>query len=182
MATSKWAIDPTHSEIQFKIRHLMITNVTGSFGKFDASVVTTDDNNFDTAKIRFSAEVDSITTNNEQRDGHLKSADFFETGKYPTLEFVSTKLEKKGEAEYNLFGDLTFHGITKNVKLQVEHGGVIKDPWGNTRTGFTVEGKINRKDFGLIWNAATEAGGVVVGEDVKLHASVEFVKEALELA
>ena len=155
----------------------MITNVTGSFGKFDASVETTDDN-FDTAKIRFSAEVDSITTNNEQRDGHLKSADFFETGKYPTLSFVSTKFEKVAGEDYTLYGDLSFHGVTKNIKLNVEHGGVIKDPWGNTRTGFTVEGKINRKDYGLVWNAATEAGGVVLGEDVKLHASVEFVKQA----
>jgi polyisoprenoid-binding protein YceI len=177
MATTKWVLDPTHAEIQFKVRHLMITNVTGSFGKFDASVETTDDN-FDTAKIRFSAEVDSITTNNEQRDGHLKSADFFETGKYPTLSFVSTKFEKVAGEDYTLYGDLSFHGVTKNIKLNVEHGGVIKDPWGNTRTGFTVEGKINRKDYGLVWNAATEAGGVVLGEDVKLHASVEFVKQA----
>ena len=177
MATTKWALDPTHAEIQFKIRHLMITNVTGSFGKFDASVETKDDR-FDTAKINFSAEVDSITTNNEQRDGHLKSADFFEAVKHPTLTFVGTKFEKVLGEDYILFGDLTFHGVTKNIKLNVEHGGVIKDPWGNTRTGFTVEGKINRKDFGLVWNAATEAGGLVLSEDVKLHASVEFVKAA----
>ncbi len=102
--------------------------------------------------------MESITTNNEQRDGHLKSADFFETGKYPTLTFVSTKFEKVSGENYTLYGDLTFHGVTKNIKLNVEHGGVIKDPWGNTRTGFTVEGKINRKDYGLVWNAATEAG------------------------
>ena len=177
MATTKWALDPTHAEIQFKIRHLMITNVTGSFGKFDASVETTDDN-FDTAKINFSAEVHSITTNNEQRDGHLKSADFFEASKHPTLTFVSTKFEKVSGEDYILYGDLTFHGVTKNIKLNVEHGGVIKDPWGNTRTGFTVEGKISRKDFGLVWNAATEGGGFVVGDEVKLHASVEFVKAA----
>lgn len=177
MALTKWSLDPTHAEIQFKIRHLMITNVTGSFGKFSATVETTDDN-FDTAKINFSADVDSITTNNEQRDGHLKSADFFEAAKHPTLSFVSTRFEKESGDDYILYGDLSFHGVTKNIKLNVEHGGIIKDPWGNTRTGFTVEGKINRKDFGLIWNAATEAGGVVLGEDVKLHASVEFVKQA----
>jgi polyisoprenoid-binding protein YceI len=176
MAITKWTLDPTHSEIQFKIRHLMITNVTGSFGKFDATVETTDDN-FDTAKISFTADVDSITTNNEQRDGHLKSADFFETSKHPTLRFVSTKFEKVSGDDYNLYGDLTFHGATRSIKLNVEHGGVIKDPWGNTRTGFTIEGKINRKDYGLVWNAATEAGGVVLSEDVKLHASVEFVKQ-----
>ena len=177
MATTKWILDPTHSEIQFKIRHLMITNVTGSFGKFHAEVETTDEN-FETAKINFTAEVDTITTNNEQRDGHLKSADFFEISKYPTLTFVSTKIEKVSGEEYVLYGGLTFHGVTKNIKLKVEHGGIIKDPWGNTRTGFTLEGKLNRKDFGLEWNAATEAGGVVLGEDVKLHASVEFIKEA----
>jgi polyisoprenoid-binding protein YceI len=177
MATTKWILDPSHSEIQFKIRHLMITNVTGSFGKFSADVETTDEN-FETAKISFSAAVDSITTNDEQRDGHLKSADFFEISKFPTLTFVSTKFERISGEEYNLFGDLTFHGITKSIKLHVEHGGVIKDPWGNTRTGFTVEGKINRKEFGLVWNAVTEAGGLVVGEDVKLHASVEFIKQA----
>jgi len=177
MATTKWILDPTHSEIQFKVRHLMISQVTGTFGKFTAEVEATDDN-FDNAKISFSAEVDSITTNNEQRDGHLKSADFFEISKYPTLTFVSTKFEKVSGEEYNLSGDMTFHGVTKPIKLKVEHGGVIKDPWGNTRTGFSVEGKINRKDFGLTWNAATEAGGVVVSEEVKLHINVEFVKQA----
>jgi polyisoprenoid-binding protein YceI len=177
MATTKWILDPTHSEIQFKIRHLMITHVTGSFGKFNAEVQTTDEN-FETAKIKFTAEVDSITTNNEQRDGHLKSADFFEISKYPTLTFVSTKFEKVSGEEYMLNGDLTFHGVTKNIKLKVEHGGIIKDPWGNTRTGFTIGGKLNRKDFGLQWNAATETGGVVLGDDVNLHASVEFTKGA----
>jgi polyisoprenoid-binding protein YceI len=177
MAATKWILDPTHSEIQFKVRHLMITHVTGSFGKFSADVESNDEN-FENAKISFSAELDSITTNNEQRDGHLKSADFFESSKYPTLTFLSTKFERATGEEYNLFGDLSFHGVTKNIKLLVEHGGVIKDPWGHTRTGFTVEGKINRKDFGLTWNAATEAGGVVVGEEVKLHASVEFIKQA----
>jgi len=177
MAQIKWILDPAHSEIQFRIRHLMITNVTGSFGKFTADVETKDEH-FETAKIRFSAEVDSITTNNEQRDGHLKSADFFETAKYPTLTFISNRFEKLSDEEYKLSGDITFHGVTKNIQLKVEHGGVIQDPWGNTRTGFTVEGKISRKDFGLVWNAATEAGGLVVGDDVKIHASVEFIKQA----
>jgi polyisoprenoid-binding protein YceI len=177
MINTKWVLDPTHSEIQFKVRHLMITNVTGSFGKFNANVETAGEN-IETAKISFTAEVDSITTNNIQRDGHLKSADFFEISKFPVLTFVSTKFEKASGEEFILTGDLTFHGITKNIKLKVEHGGIIKDPWGNTRTGFTIEGKINRKDYGLVWNAATEAGGLVVGDEVKLHASVEFVKQA----
>ncbi len=177
MASTKWVLDPSHSEIQFKIRHLMITNVTGSFGKFNADVETSGEN-FESAKISFTAEVDSITTNNEQRDGHLKSADFFETSKYPALTFISTTFEKVSGEEYTLTGDMTFHGITKNIKLHVEHGGIIKDPWGNTRTGFTIEGKISRKDFGLLWNAATETGGLVVSDEVKLHASVEFVNQA----
>ncbi len=177
MASTKWILDPTHAEIQFKVRHLMITHITGSFGKFNADVET-EGENFETAKVSFTAEVDSITTNNEQRDGHLKSADFFETSKYPVLTFTSTKLERITGEEYTLYGAMTFHGITKNINLHVIHGGVIKDPWGNTRTGFTVEGKINRKDFGLVWNAATEAGGVVVGDEVKIHVSVEFVKQA----
>ena len=177
MTSTKWTLDPTHSEIQFKIRHLMITNVTGSFGKFTADVET-EGENFETAKVKFTAEVDSITTNNEQRDAHLKSEDFFETSKYPSLTFVSTKFEKISGEEYKLYGDLTFHGVTKSIKLDVEHGGIIKDPWGNIRTGFTLDGKVYRKDFGLVWNAVTEGGGFVVGDEVKIHASVEFIKQA----
>jgi polyisoprenoid-binding protein YceI len=177
MATTKWILDPTHTEIQFKVRHLMITHVTGSFGKFTADLET-EGENFETAKVSFASEVDSITTNNEQRDGHLKSADFFETSKYPVLTFVSSRLERISGEEYTLHGAMSFHGITKNIALHVEHGGVINDPWGNTRTGFSIEGKINRKDFGLVWNAATEAGGVVLGDEVKIHASAEFVKQS----
>jgi polyisoprenoid-binding protein YceI len=177
MPTIKWAVDPTHTEIHFKVRHLMITTVTGSFGKFDASFETTDDN-LETAKVNFSAEVDSITTNNEQRDAHLKSADFFEASKFPTVTFVSTKFERVSGENYILHGDMSFHGVTKNIKLNVEHGGVIKDPWGNTRTGFSVEGKFNRKDFGLVWNAATDGGGVVVSDEVKIYANIEFTKAA----
>lgn len=177
MATTSWVIDPTHTEIQFKVRHLMITHVTGSFGKFNGTADTKDDN-FESAQIRFNAEIDSITTSNEQRDGHLKSADFFDSAQFPQLTFVSNKFEKTGGEEYELYGDLTFHGVTKHLKLSVEHGGVIKDPWGNTRTGFTIEGKINRKDFGLVWNSVTDAGGVVLGDEVKINASVQFVKQA----
>jgi polyisoprenoid-binding protein YceI len=177
MSNIKWNLDPAHAEVQFKVRHLMITTVTGSFGKFDASFETTGDN-LETAKVNFSAQVDSITTNNEQRDAHLKSADFFEASKYPVLTFVSTNLERVSGEHYILYGDMSFHGITKNIKLNVEHGGVILDPWGNTRTGFTLEGKVSRKDFGLVWNAATEAGGVVVGDEVKIHVNAEFIKTA----
>jgi polyisoprenoid-binding protein YceI len=176
MAATKWIIDPAHSEVRFKIRHLMITNVTGSFGKFNAEIEG-EDKDFTSSKINFTADVDSISTNNEQRDGHLKSVDFFDTAKNPTLTFVSTKLDKVSDEEYTLYGNLTMHGVTKPVKLDVEHGGVITDPWGKTRTGFTIEGKINRKEFGLEWNSPTETGGFVLGDEVKLHANVQFVKQ-----
>jgi len=169
-------MDPTHSEIQFKVRHLMITNVTGSFGRFAAEVETEGDD-IETASIKFTAEIDSITTNNGQRDAHLKSADFFDAANYPELVFTGRGLKKIKEEEYELSGDLTIRGTKKPVKLKVEHGGIIKDPWGNTRTGFTVEGKINRKEFGLVWHATTETGGLVVADEVRMHASVEFIQD-----
>ena len=174
MATTNWKLDPTHSELQFKVRHLMIANVSGNFTKFDATIETENDD-LSTAKISFTADVDSITTNNEQRDGHLKSGDFFDVATYPQLAFVATGLEKKDE-EYHVNGNLSMHGVTHPVSLHVEHGGVTKDAWGNTRTGFTLQGKVNRKDYGLTWNAATETGGVVLSEDVKIHADVQFIK------
>ena len=178
MAKVKWTLDPTHSEVQFKIKHLMIATVTGQFTKFDANVET-DDEDFLTAKVVFTADVNSITTNNEQRDGHLKSADFFEAANYPQVRFVATKYENvDNDGSYELYGDLTIRDITKNIKLDVEFGGIIKDPWGNTRAGFTITGKINRKEFGLVWHVATEAGGVMVGDEVRIHAGVEFIKQA----
>jgi len=176
MAKIKWSMYPTHSEIQFKVRHLMITNVSGSFGRFSAEVETEGDK-IETASVKFIADVDSITTNNDQRDTHLKSADFFDATNYPELVFVSNGLKKIKDEEYELSGDLTIRGNKKPVKLKAEHGGVIKDPWGNTRTGFTVEGKINRKEFGLVWHGTTETGGLVVADEVRIHASVEFVQD-----
>jgi polyisoprenoid-binding protein YceI len=177
MATTKWALDQTHAEIHFKIRHMMVSTVTGSFGKFNSTIETTDDN-FETAKISFTAEIDSISTNNAQRDGHLKSGDFFEQSKYPTLSFKSTKFEKVSGEHYTLYGDLTLHGVTKNIKLTVEHGGVIKDPYGFTRTGFGIEGKIDRKDFNLSWNGPLDNGGVILSDEVKIQANIEFIKQA----
>lgn len=176
MSTTKWALDPTHSEVQFKVKHLMISTVTGHFKKFDANVETQGDD-FSTAKINFTADVDSITTNNEQRDGHLKTGDFFAAEEHPQIKFESTKLEKSGN-DYKLHGNFTIRGVTKPVVLDVDYGGTTKDPWGNTRAGFEVNGKINRKDFGMSFNAATETGGLVVSDDVKLHSNVEFVKQA----
>ena len=177
MATTKWALDPTHSEIGFKVKHLMFTNVSGNFKTFTASAET-DGDNFSNAKIEFSADTDSITTNNEQRDQHLKSADFFDAPSFPKLSFSATKLADKGDGEHELTGDLTLHGVTKPVKLNVEFGGIVKDPWGNIKAGFSLNGKLNRKDFGLNWNAALETGGVMVSEEVKIHAEIQLVKQA----
>ncbi len=175
MATSKWVLEPAHSELQFKIRHLMISNVSGSFNKFDGSVETEGDD-LTTAKVNFTIDADSISTNNEQRDGHLKSGDFFDVATHPSITFEGTGMEKVGDEDYKMNGNLTMHGVTHPVALNVEFGGIAKDPWGNTKAGFTVEGKINRKDFGLAWNAPTEAGGLLVGEEVKISANVQFVK------
>jgi polyisoprenoid-binding protein YceI len=177
MSKTTWALDPTHSELQFKVKHLMITTVTGSFKTFTATVETEGDD-FGSAKIDFSAEVASIDSGNEQRDGHLKSADFFEVEKYPALTFSSTKLEKKDEENYILHGDLTIKGISKPVSITTEFGGIAKDPWGNIKAGFTLNGKINRKDWELNWNAPIEAGGVLVSEEVKIIAEIQVVKQA----
>ncbi len=177
MATKNWVIDPTHSEIHFKIKHLMITNVTGSFDIFSLSAKT-EEEDFTKAKINFTADVNSISTGNEQRDGHLKSADFFDAEKFPQIKFKATKAESiDNDGSFDLYGDLTIRDITKNVKLAVEFGGVVKDPYGNTKAGFTINGKINRKDFGLTWNAVTEAGGVVVSDEVRIIAEIQLIEQ-----
>ncbi len=176
MSTTKWVLDPTHSEVGFKVKHLMFTNVSGNFTKFEATA-TSDDENFDNATFEFTADVDSINTNNADRDGHLKSADFFDAAKFPKLTFKSTSITKAEEGEYVVTGDLTLHGETKPVTLAVEYGGIQKDPWGNVKSGFSIVGKVNRKDFGLTWNAALETGGVMLGEEVKLALELQFVKQ-----
>jgi polyisoprenoid-binding protein YceI len=177
MATRKWVIDPTHSEIQFKVKHLMITTVTGSFDKFEANIET-DKEDFSKAKISFSADVASVLTGSADRDNHLKSPDFFDVEKFPKLTFVATKYESvDNDGSYELFGDLTIHGVTKKVELAVEFGGVAKDPWGNVKAGFTINGKINRKDFGLVWNAPTEAGGILVSEEVRIACEVQLIEQ-----
>ena len=178
MATAKWVLDPTHSEIQFKVKHLMISKVTGQFHKFDATV-TTEGDDFTTAKINFSAEIDSISTNNEGRDAHLKNGDFFDADNHPQLTFVSDRMEKISDDQYKLHGTLTMRGTSKQETLNVEYGGTITDPWGNTRSGFTIDGKINRMDYGVSFGMKTETGGLLLGEDVNLHAQVEFVKETV---
>ncbi|MBC7828513.1 MAG: YceI family protein [Chitinophagaceae bacterium] len=177
MLTTKWAIDPTHSEIQFKVRHLMVSYVTGQFKKFNATVETTGED-LTTARVTFTADVDSIFTNNEQRDAHLKNPDFFDSENHPELKFESDKLEKITEEEYKVYGTLTMRGISQKVVLDAEYGGVTVDPWGNTRTGFSITGKINRKDFGVSFGTVSETGGVLLGDEVKISANTEFVKEA----
>ena len=174
---TKWNLDPTHSEIGFKVRHMMITNVSGTFGKYNVSAVT-EGTDFSTAKIRFEADIESISTSNPDRDNHLKSADFFDAANHPKMTFVSKKLEKKDDENYVLTGDLTIRGTTRPVQFDVEFGGIGKDPWGNEKAGFTLSGKLNRTEFGLNWNAALETGGVLVSDDVKLIAEIELVKEA----
>lgn len=166
----KWNLDPSHSEVQFKVRHLMITNVTGKIEKFSAEVES-DDDKFTNAKINFSADMNTISTGDAQRDGHLKSGDFFETDKFPTLNFANGRIE--GD---KLNGDLTIKGITKPVSLDVEFGGAGKDPWGNLKAGFTVTGKIQRSAWELNWNAALEAGGVLVSDDVRIAAEIQLVQ------
>lgn len=176
MSQLKWNLDPTHSEVGFKVKHLMITNVSGNFSAFNAEV-TSEDESFKKAAIVFTADIDSISTNNEQRDTHLKSVDFFDAANHPQLIIKADGLSGDGENR-KLNGTLTLRGVTKPVSLNVDFGGVAKDPWGNTKAGFTVTGVINRKDFGLNWNAPVEAGGVLVSEDVKLHAEIQLVKQA----
>ncbi|TDH23993.1 polyisoprenoid-binding protein [Segetibacter sp. 3557_3] len=175
MATYK--IDPTHSDITFKIKHLMISSVTGSFKKFDATFET-NSADFTDATINFEADVNSIDTGNEQRDAHLKADDFFNAEQFPTLKFSSTNVEKESDEEYKVTGNLTVRDITKPVELKVDFNGTIVDPWGQERLGFEINGKINRKEFGLTWSALTEAGGLVLADDVKLNMNVEMVKQA----
>lgn len=174
MATYK--IDVDHSDIIFKVKHLMISTATGYFKKFDATVEM-DNDDFSKAKVWFEADVDSVDTKNAQRDTHLKSDDFFNAEKFPKLTFRSTAINKTGDGEYELTGDLTIRDITKSVKLDVEYNGSTVDPWGFERLGFEVTGKVNRKEFGLKWSAVTEAGGIVVDDIVKLQMNVEMVKQ-----
>jgi polyisoprenoid-binding protein YceI len=180
MTNIKWALDPIHSEVTFKIKHLMISTVTGQFKKFNL-VAETGTDDFNTEKrIEFTADIDSIDTNNEQRNGHLKSADFFNIEQYPQLKFSGKKYDVS-DGEGIISGELTMHGITKPVTLNVEFGGIVKDPYGQTKAGFTVTGKISRKEFGLSWGTVTETGNVVLSDEVKINAEIQLVKQVEEL-
>ena len=175
MATYK--IDASHSEVSFKVKHLMISTVTGKFEKFEGTLVT-ENIDISNANISFEADVNSITTNSEQRDGHLKADDFFNVEQFPKLTFNSTGILKVSDEEYVITGDLTIRDVTKSVDLKVEYNGEIVDPWGQIRLGFEMNGKVNRQDFGLKWSALTEAGGIVLSDEVKLHLNIEMVKQA----
>lgn len=173
-ALTKWGIDTTHTEVQFKVKHLVISTVTGFFKKFSGSVES-ETEDFDGAQVTVSIDANSIDTHMPDRDTHLKSPDFFAAAEYPTLDFAG-KLKKQNGDQYTLEGNITIRGVTKPVTLNVEYGGTTVDPWGNTKAGFEINGKINRKDFGLNWNALTEAGGMVVSEEVRIHINAELAK------
>ncbi len=177
MATTKWVLDPTHSEILFKVKHLMITNVKGEFRKKQGEVVS-NGTDFSQASVNLSIDASSIDTNEDARDAHLKGVDFFDVENHKEITFVGTSFEKLDEENFQLKGQLTIKGVSNEVTLDVEFGGINKDPWGNKKAGFSVTGKINRKDWGLNWNAALETGGVLVSEEVKISAEVQFVKQA----
>ena len=175
--TTTWAIDPMHSEVQFKVKHLMVSTVTGSFSQYEGQLKMAGDD-FADANITFSADINSINTGNEQRDGHLKSAEFFDAEQFPTLTFTSTSMTKTGDDTYSLVGDLTLHGVTKPVTLKAEYGGQMQDFYGQTKAGFELTGTIKRKEFGLVWDGVTEAGGVVVSDDVRLVMNIQVTKQA----
>ncbi|GAB4024474.1 YceI family protein [Spirosoma koreense] len=176
MPTNNWVLDPTHSELGFKIRHLMISNISGSFQQFQVEVETKNDD-FSTAQIRATADIASINTSNAQRDQHLRASDFFEAETYPQLSFQSTNVEKLDEDTYSITGDLTMKGVSKPVKLTAEYSGVTKDPWGGVRAGFTITGKINRSDWGINFNGVLETGGLALSEEVKINSEIQLVKQ-----
>lgn len=173
--SAKWVLDPTHSELTFKVKHLMISNVKGEFKNFTASI---DKEDFSKGSVKVSVETSSVFTNNTDRDNHLRSADFFDAENHPEMTFESTSFTKVEDDEFRLKGILSIKGISKEVELEVEFGGTNKDPWGNEKAGFSFSGKINRKDWGLNWNAALETGGVLVSDEVRIGGEVQFVKQA----
>lgn len=181
MATTTWQIDPAHSEIGFEVKHLMISKVRGRFAAVTGTLVL-DESDVTKSTVTAEIDVESIDTREAQRDGHLKSADFFEVEKFPKITFRSTRVEKAGSDEVKLVGDLTIRDVTREVVLEVEDEGREKDPWGGDRAGFSAKGKIDRRDFGLTWNQALETGGVLVSNEIKLVLDIEAVKASAEQA
>ena len=174
LTTGTWNVDPSHSNVGFTARHLMVTKVRGSFGAFGGTITVADDPL--QSKVEATVDAASIDTSDDNRDGHLKSPDFFDVENFPTWTFASTGITPKGGNEYTLTGDLTIKGVTRSVSFDLEFDGVATDPWGNTKAGFTAETEISRKDFGLEWNVALETGGVLVGDKVKIQLDIQAVK------
>jgi polyisoprenoid-binding protein YceI len=174
--STKWILDPAHSELLFKVKHMMITNVKGEFREFKAEL-SSNGMDFNPASIQVKINASSIFTNSDDRDAHLKSADFFDVENFKELTFTGKTLKKIDDEIFQLTGDLTIKEISREITLDVEFGGINKDPWGNEKAGFSLNGKINRKEWGLTWNAALETGGVLVSDEVKLSAEVQFVKQ-----
>lgn len=174
-AQTKWTVDKAHSKVHFSVTHMVISDVTGEFKNYDVYVETNGDD-FTNAKIDFWADVNSISTDNDARDKHLKSDDFFNAAKYPKITFKSKSMTKVGDGKYKLVGDFTIRDVTKEITLDVEYRGMVKDPWGNTKAGFKITGDINRFDYNLKWNALVETGGLVVGKDVKMIVDLELQK------
>lgn len=174
---TKWKIDKAHSEIHFKVKHMMVSTVTGSFDEFDATVQSHGEKDFEDAQIEFTAKTASVNTRNSDRDEHLRSDDFFNAKKFPDLIFKSTSFKKVNDHEYQLKGDLTIRDHTEPVNLHVEYNGKAVDPYGQTKAGFEITGKINRKSYGLKWSAITETGGVVVSDEVRLNLNVQLIKQ-----
>ncbi len=176
MEKTIWNLDPMHSEVQFKVKHLVISTVTGEFGVFNASLQS-NGLDFSQASAQFEADVDSINTRQTDRDNHLKSADFFDAAQFPKLTFETTSFEHIGGDRYTIHGNITIKGVTKPIALSAVYGGNMTDFYGNDKVGFEMEGKINRQDFGLTWSAVTEAGGIVVSDEVKLILNLQFAKQ-----
>lgn len=173
MSTQKWTIDPSHTNVQFKAKHLMITTVTGNFKEFDG-YVNVEGEDFSKGEYYFEAKVASITTGNEDRDGHLRSDDFFNAEQYPLLTFKGSEVSNVDGNEFDLTGEMTIRDVTKSVKIRVEVGGTVVDPWGNTKAAFSFKGAVNRKDFGLKFHVVNEAGNLLVSDEIKLEGEVQL--------
>jgi len=176
-AQTEWQFDNTHTSIGFSVTHMVITDVEGTFNDYSGSVVT-DGDNFETAKINFSAKIGSIDTENTDRDNHLKSPDFFDAEKHPELTFVGKSMKKVSDNKYKLIGDITIKGVTKEIELDAKFNGIVQGPWGNTRAGFKLTGELDRFDFGLQWSKVLETGGLVVGKEVELEINIQLIKKA----
>lgn len=175
-AQTKWKVDKAHSTIEFEVSHMVISSVTGYFRSYNMDIET-DSPDFENAKVDFSADINSIDTENKKRDNHLKSRSFFNAKKFPKLTFAGKSFTKVKGSKYKLVGDMTIHGITKELSLNVKFNGTIADPWGNTRAAFVITGELNRFDFQLKWNKLLEAGGAIVGKTVELTCKIELIKE-----